>query len=67
MKLAWLTMGEAKVSEALYHDPVSPSMLDPVHNSLTQQCKPCSAVHHALDQLHPGHMALDLPVVEGER
>ena len=36
-------------------------------NALTKQGKPRLAVHHALDQLHPGHMALDLPVVDGER
>ena len=38
-----------------------------VKNALTKQGKPRLAVHHALDQLHPGYMALDLPVVDGER
>jgi hypothetical protein len=37
--------------------------LKAMENPLAEQCKTSFAVHHALDEFDPGHLAFHLPVV----
>jgi hypothetical protein len=42
-------------------------LLETMQNALAQQGKSCTAIHHALDKLYPGHLPFCLPVVVGVR
>jgi hypothetical protein len=37
--------------------------LDTVKNALAEKSKTCFAVHHALNEFDPGHMAFHLPII----